>query len=244
MHPDWYRLFRLFADSYNASNASQASGLAALETQVDGIDKLTARGDLLTRDASEYVRRAVGANGTIPTSDGTDWAWQSPAVSGGIETIVPATSFPAAASVDITGIPATYAYLSLEIRGAGFDTATRTVNVQVSTDNGSSFDSTAGNYFGFRVNATPTVTNNATASLLNGGNATAAQAMDASVMLERYQGGMYAHARSYFQINGVGGEQHFFTSYLGSTSAINALRVLCSGSGNFDAGTYALLGVK
>ena len=242
MHPDWYRLFRLFADSYNSFNTSQSSAVADLETQLDAIDKLTTRGDLLTRDASAYTRIPIGSSGKILTSDGTDASWQSPAASGGVETIVSTTSFPAAATVDITNIPATYAYLDLKITGASCDTATRAVVVRASTNNGSSFDSTAGNYIGWYAQATPTFANVGTASLVGGAAVAAAVAQDFSIQITSYQGGMFAKA--FAGITGSGTEYTSMVAYLGSTSAINALRIGWNNTGNFDAGSYTLLGVK
>lgn len=43
-------------------------------------DALTTRGDLLTRDASGYVRLAVGTAGQVLTSDGVDAEWATPIV--------------------------------------------------------------------------------------------------------------------------------------------------------------------
>lgn len=242
MHPDWYRIMRLFADDYNATRAAQEAETASLTDRVDAIDILTAQGDLLTRSASAYVRRALGSTGTIPTSDGTDWSWASPAVSGGVETIVATTSLPAAATVDITGIPATYAYLNLKITGVSCDTATRAIVVRPSVDNGSSFDSTAGNFIGWYAQATPTFVNVGTASLVGGGAVAAAVTQDFSIQISSYQGGMLATALS--GIHGSGVEFTGMVVYLGSTSAINALRIGWNAAGSFDAGSYTLLGVK
>ncbi len=242
MNPDWYRLFRLFADSYNSSTSSQETATTALSTQLTGIDKLTTRGDLLTRDASGYTRIPIGSSLKILTSDGTDASWQSPAASGGIETIVATTSLPAAATVDITGIPATYSYLCLYISGASSDTATRAVVVRVSTDNGSNFDSTAGNYIGFYTQSTPTDSNIGTASLVGGPAVAAAVATTISLNIFAYHGGVAAYASGSINSGGTGYTNH--CAYLGSTSAINALRIGWNNTGSFDAGTYALYGVK
>ena len=45
------------------------------EPVTDGTDTLTTRGDLLTRDASDLARLAVGAADSFVGSDGTDPAW-------------------------------------------------------------------------------------------------------------------------------------------------------------------------
>lgn len=146
-------------------------------------------------------------------------------------------------NVNITNIPATYSYLVLSIIGASFDTAARALVVQLSTNNGVSFDTTAGNYLGFRVNSAATVANNTAASMFVGGNlAAVADTIDATMQLNNYQGGMRPIA--YTSITTSGAQTTHMVSYNGSTSAINALSILLSGSGNFDAGTYALYGIR
>ncbi len=234
----WYQRLQLMWNAFNALTATQASDKASLQSSVAAIDVLTTRGDLLVRGASAYQRLGVGAAGTRLTSDGTDAAW----VSGGIETIVDTTSFPADVSVDITDIPASYSYLALHIAGASSDTATRAVMVQASTDNGGTFDSTAANYPGYYAQATPTFTNNGLASLMGGGTVAAAAATTVSLKLFAYQGGSFPVAEA--SITGGGTNYTSSVHYIGSTSAINALRILWNGSGSFDAGSYALFGVK
>jgi len=238
MHPDWYRLFRLFADAYNSTSSEASSDIEELQA----LDVLTTRGDLLTRDATTYVRKAIGASGTILTSDGTDPVWTPPAETGGVETIVATTSFPAQATVEIEDIPATYAYLHLKITGASCDTATRAIVVRASVDNGANFDSTGTNYIGWYAQATPTFANVGTGSLVGGAAVAAAVAQDFSIQISSYQGGMHAIAHS--AIQGSGTEYTSMVAYLGSTSAINALRIGWNNTGVFDAGSYTLLGVK
>lgn len=55
----------------NVANPSSAQD-AASKTYVDGRTPLTTRGDLLTRDATGFVRKAIGAVNTVLGSDGTD----------------------------------------------------------------------------------------------------------------------------------------------------------------------------
>lgn len=48
-----------------------------IKAHLDNVDKLTTRGDLLTRNATIYSRLALGASGTFLKSDGTDPSWVS-----------------------------------------------------------------------------------------------------------------------------------------------------------------------
>ncbi len=59
---------------------SAATALGAF----NALSPLTTRGDLLTRDASNNVRLAVGGSGTILRSNGTDPAWVSLATAGAV----------------------------------------------------------------------------------------------------------------------------------------------------------------
>lgn len=65
---------------------------------------MTVRGDMLYRDANTVTRKAIGAVGDIPLSDGTDWAWTA---SGGYiatrEFFVPATAAAGGATMGIGG---------------------------------------------------------------------------------------------------------------------------------------------
>lgn len=154
-------------------------------------------------------------------------------------TLITSGSFPAANNVDIANIPQTFSALHLAITGASFDTATRRVFVQVSTDNGSTFDTTAANYVGSLIQ-TGTAFSTSQPTLIQGDLMAAAGTCTASVTLFGYQAGQFTSLGA-----GQSGGLFFttFLTYIGSSSPINALRILNSGTGNFDAGTYALYGI-
>lgn len=163
---------------------------------------------------------------------------------GGVTTIE-SGSLPAAATEDVSSIAATYSMIVAILSGASSNTATRFPLIQVDTDNGASFDTTAGNYEGIVI-TTDALTPAAStlASLIEGTAVAATQTFEATAILLNYQGGggrmlyLSAHRES-------SGRQGICVGiYNGSTSAINAIRFLWNGSGNFDAGTYAVLGVK
>lgn len=145
-------------------------------------------------------------------------------------------------SQTFTSIAATYAYLVLQITGMSF-TAGVTPTVRPSTNNGSSYDSTAGNYSGIRTNidSTPTVTTAkiATASMLENRLLAGGDTENATITIRPYQGGTYTQWTAV--IDDSAGNVSVVSGVYKSTSAINALQIA---GGTFDAGTYALYGVS
>lgn len=133
-----------------------------------------------------------------------------------------------------TSIPATYAYLALQVTGMSF-TGSGTPTVRFSTNNGSSYDSTASNYAGIRSVAAGNAALVQASALENVLiNSSAVETF--SITIKPYQGGTYTRwtaviddGTSVSVVNGV----------YKSTSAINALQIA---GGTFDAGTYALYG--
>ena len=164
---------------------------------------------------------------------------------GGITTIA-SGSLPAAAIQNITDIPATFVYLVLQITGASSNTAARAIQVLLSTNNGSSFDTTVANYPGYNIT---TLTGGATIVVDTlptigdtGAGVAAAATTTGTYLLFGYQAG--PHKRFSSRILAGGTEYLSEGTYIGSALAINAMQIGWSGSGNFDAGTYALYGVS
>ena len=183
---------------------------------------------------------SYGISGQLLTSAGSGAAptWGTAAPAGA--TLIASGSFPAAAVLDIINIPATYAYLMLQITGVSCTAAARTL-VQVSTNNGSSFDATAGSYADVWISIA-TVSNAPLATMVYANSQQqAADINNVTLRISGYQGGVYAEYRS--RISETTGVNEVFGHYVGSTNAINALRVLWDAAGNFDAGTYALYGM-
>lgn len=148
-------------------------------------------------------------------------------------------------AVNFTSIPATYSYLMLQITGASANdvTGSPALLVQVSTNNGSSYDTTAANYSGSVLQGT-TVAAMSLASLgYSETNVNAADTWTATVLLRGYQGGVHASFQTR-SLKSSGTLANTVGNYIGSTSAINALRIYFDGTRTFDAGTYALYGVS
>jgi len=202
-----------------------------------------AQGDVLYRGSSAWARLAAGTSGQFLQTQGTGANPQWATVSGGGITTIASGSLPAATTQPLTDIPATYAYLILKLTGASSNTGTRQPLVRASTDNGSSYDSTAANYAGTIYNSIGLALGNTTlASLGESADGAASVTWDATINLFGYQSGPEMTYLSRFRTS-VGIEYHIRGTYR-STSAVNALQILWNGSGNFDAGTYALYGVS
>lgn len=140
------------------------------------------------------------------------------------------------AAVDITDIPQRFAKLMLRITGMTFDSAGRNPHLQVSTDNGATFDDATASYIFFAWSAGVT-----TASLLVPLTHTlAADTSNHMLIIEGYQEGLYPMAFGNYNIAGAG--QPTWATYFGSTDAVNALRIAAS-AGSFDGGEYALIGM-
>jgi len=126
-------------------------------------------------------------------------------------------------TVDLTSIPETYAYLVLEVAGASC-TANRSPQVFTSVNNGSSFGAT---------------------DLLDSSGFTTGGAFtyNFTVVIHAYHTGpTYAMYRS--RCEEVGSANNIEDGMVSHSGNIDALRVAWSGAGTFDAGTYALYGVR
>lgn len=143
-------------------------------------------------------------------------------------------------SVTITGIPATYAQLILYLNGAQPNSNVQTVEVNASTNNGSSYDTTSSNYPGIWISNT-TVSTNSLATFAPS-NTLGASGGDISgtIVIDGYQSGPHAVINGQYTANSA---TVICQLRYRSTSAINALRLRPS-SGNWAGGTYALYGVS
>jgi hypothetical protein len=140
----------------------------------------------------------------------------------------------------IPDIPANFSALQLQISGASCDTASRHLLIQVSTDNGSSWDTTSTNYIGFTV-AGATVAAITEATLAQTADAAAAAVHTAGLVLTGYANA--GHMTATGRISN-GSTNYSVQCTNAKALAVNAIRILWSGGGgNFDAGTYALEGI-
>lgn len=161
-----------------------------------------------------------------------------PAAGGGAVSItsLASGSLPAAATLDLTGIPATYRAIQLVLLGLSHDNgSSRNLQFQISVDNGSNWLAT--NYIGAtHVSGTTTTLTTVLAQMANA--LAAASTANITLTMFNYQGSVYPQV---ILANSGGGL--CLGGYIGGTSAVNGIRALWNGAGNFDAGTYALLGI-
>jgi len=149
-------------------------------------------------------------------------------------TLISQGTFPAATTWNITNIPAGYSQLLLELRGVSSDTASRRLQLLVSTDNGSSYKTTG--YDGYRGADT---TYFSTAALI-GTSQTAAAVSTTTILISGYNNAYPAFWFGQYDGTLV---QTGNSTYDGATSTVNALRISWDSTGSFDAGTYYLFGL-
>lgn len=154
-------------------------------------------------------------------------------------TVIASGSFSGASQVISAAIPAGFSRLELEFTGLSFDTASRRPLFQLSTNGGSSYDTTAANYPGFNVTGS-TLTANADASIGHGANVTAAQTFSGRLSIVGYDGGGNVDIVGHMVSNGVA--YQIKSAYIGSTSAVNAMQCIAQTSANLDGGTFILTG--
>jgi hypothetical protein len=195
-----------------------------------------AQGDILYRAASAWALLAAGTAGQSLVTGG---AAANPSWGGGITTIA-SGSVGTSTVFDITSIPQHYAGLYLILSGLSSDTAARAVRLFASDNNGSSFNTTS--YAGIMLvgGSTPAAY---TAGFIDPGNLTnAADGLTAGVLLFGYQVNNRQIAAGFTSASGGG--NRISLSRCTSTGAMNALRLAWDASGNFDAGTYTLIGLS
>jgi hypothetical protein len=203
-----------------------------------------AQGDVLYRGSSAWARLGAGTSGQFLQTQGAgaNPQWATPSSTGGTTTI--ASGSLSGSAVTITSIPATFAYIVLHVAGASFSNNNNTPVVRVSTNNGSSYDATLGNYPGDYWDPVGTTYQDTTAAgLIQAANMLSGDSFTCTVTISNYHNG--PHKLSQFRYLQGGTNNRGRVWYVGATAAIDALQITRSaGTGNFDAGTYALYGIS
>lgn len=152
---------------------------------------------------------------------------------GAVWTLIASGSLPAANLVEFTGITARM--LLLKVTGASSATASRYLRLQFSIDNGSSYlTSVVGFYVAAGTAADAPTTSNVFPTSTN----EAASATHSAAVQITTQGGL---ASGWFDSDNAA--NRVFQAYSGSTSKVDAIRLIWNNTGNFDAGTYELYGI-
>lgn len=237
------------SDAHDASAISVApsGSLAATDVQAGLVEIL---GDVEAHVADTTAAHAASAisftpNGSIAATDvqaAIQEVRDEAGASGGITTI--ASGSLSGAAISITSIPETYAHLILHVAGASSDTATRQPLVRVDTDNGASYDATAGNYEGtIYPRSTFALAATTLASLVESATQAAANTWTFTIWMFGYHTGPFM--KWYARITTATETYIIDGAYIGGGgNNIDAIQILWNGTGNFDAGTYALYGVS
>lgn len=142
----------------------------------------------------------------------------------------------------IVDISDEYRWLCLYIAGLSSNTATRIPKIRISTDNGSTWQST--NIMGMCFNSALTANAAITDCISQSPQTMAAAETDRRLMLlGGIQAGLYPFAFTLGN-QSTNGSYMGMAMYYGSTLAVDGLQILWNGSGNTDAGTYTLLGLR
>ena len=155
----------------------------------------------------------------------------------GVE-IIDSGSFPAANVKAWTSISAKYRKLILIVNGWSSATAARAPWVQISINNGTSYINSG--YIGITDDGL-----NTDGTTLSGLIATiaAARSYFGSVTIEGYQNSAAIVAKSAWKVDDASSAEAWSVFYSSGSSPVNAIRLICSGSGNMDGGTYVLAGI-
>lgn len=223
-----------------------ATALTATATELNLLDALT-RGSIIYGNASGVTSELVkGGAGTVLTSDGTDISWAAAGGGGGMEFISSSGEMSGAASASFTGFDSSkydnYVFYLNYVKPA---TDNQKLFAYASTNGGSSYDETNGNYHfngiadttGFNINhQTPA------------GNDTNEYGIAGELRLFKPQASAYTttyvatvvYNSSSYLYRGADGDYRG-SAYL-STSEVNAIQFKF-GSGNIASGEIVMFGI-
>lgn len=155
---------------------------------------------------------------------------------GGLVDIIPLTNLPAANGVTISNIPQGFRALVLELTGVSSDTASRVPTVRVGND------ATTANYQGTYTTFAG-VAQNDLPSLQRPAAQAAAQISASTIVITGYQEGLSTVAHAAGHSASLGDQFSTLVRHI-TTTAMTSMTITWNGSGNFDAGTYRLMGVR
>ena len=185
---------------------------------------------------------SYGTSGQVLTSNGADAkpTFQTASAASAITTIDSGSL--ATGTTKVLTLGTTYHRQLVYCDALSSDTASRQPIIQLSTDGGSSYDTTAGNHL-FTLKAVGgALTDGTLASLIESANQAASGTWTLTLILEGFRGGSNPEFK--FRIStGAGVHRTGWGFYIGSTSAVTHLKILWNGTGSFDgSGTYAQYG--
>lgn len=193
-----------------------------------------AQGDILFRGSSGWQYLAPGTSGNFLKTNGAgaDPSWASAGGGGGGGwTLVASQAMSGNTSFDFTGLSA-YSDLRVTFEGVGYNNSAQPT-IRVSTDNGSTFLSSSGDYNAVNGDGTLTADVYIRAMVTNRFGSVYAEAL-----IEGFNMANAAWARCTPSLSVEGGA----LQYLPGTTARNAIRVMNSSVGAYNAGTVTVYG--
>lgn len=194
-----------------------------------------AQGDILFRGSAGWQYLAPGTSGNVLQTNGAgaDPSWVPGGGGGGgaTWTLVGTQAMSGLATFDFTGLSG-YTDLRVTFENCGFNSSSRP-GVLVSTDNGSTFLNTSGDYNQVFGDATLSPTTFLNAVLVNRFGGVYSEAY-----FEGFNGAFPCWVRTLPNLGVDGGA----LQYLPGTTARNAIRVMNSGLGVYNAGTVTVYG--
>lgn len=146
-------------------------------------------------------------------------------------------------SVVFSKIPPNAKLLQFVGGGISCDTASRELWLQVSTDGGSSWRTTGGDYAGYNIlNTTLGALSSSTSLIKSDATNTAAQSNTIDLLID-FQAGLQPKCRGHIETT-AGGRYYQNTNYAANSNVVNAFRFVWSASGNFDAGSINLYSIE
>lgn len=157
-------------------------------------------------------------------------------------TVIASGNITLGATHEILNISDEYRWVCLYIAGLSSDTAARISKIRLSLDNGATWQST--NHMGMCFNSGLSSNAAPTDCISQSPQTMAAAETDRRLfLLGGIQAGLYPFAFTLGN-QSTNGTYMGMGMFYGSTAAVSALQILWNGSGNTDAGTFTLLGMR
>lgn len=192
-----------------------------------------AQGDILYRGASAWARLAAGTAGQFLKTQGAgaDPVWDTPAGGGSSAYTLVATPTVTGTNIDVTGLSA-YDEILVILKAITFGSSA-IASLRVSTNNGSTFLSTSGDYIGISGAG-----NETGATLLSFYSTASNVARSSAIRITPFKtsGAPKVASAPFFSGDSIGQQ------FIATTSALNAVRVTTSGGATFTGGTIYVLG--
>lgn len=218
--------------------SSGGTGQTTASAAFNALSPITTVGDLILGSGTNTATRlAIGANGTVLSSNGTTATWV--AGGGGITSGTAVTST-SGTSIDFTSIPSSAKRITILFQSVS-TSATSTVGVRLGTGATPTYVTTGYLSVGNTIAGTGVVSSSYTTLFgLGSGNQTAASSMQGKMVITNITGNNWIFSGTTSQTNTNG--THFGNGSLSLGAVLTAVRITTvNGTDTFDAGTINIL---